>query len=92
MLSLTSVYIKAILGDIVCWKRCAIFILVFMHIQLMERSTIEIQSVIMPCQLIQFFCSFTGRMFDYHVLDMIELGIDSYKSMFDFEVRQSLRV
>lgn len=26
-----------------------------------------------------------GRMFDYHILDMIELGIDSFRSMYDIE-------
>lgn len=26
-----------------------------------------------------------GRMFDYHVLDMIELGVEGFKSMFDIE-------
>ncbi|XP_041354756.1 ribosome production factor 2 homolog [Gigantopelta aegis] len=34
-----------------------------------------------------------GRMFDYHLLDMVELGIDSFKSLFAFEgVKCSLGV
>ena len=28
----------------------------------------------------------SGRMFDHHVLDMVELGVDNFTSMFDIEV------
>lgn len=34
-----------------------------------------------------FFFTFTGRMFDYHVLDMIELGIEKFVSLKDVKVR-----
>ena len=30
-----------------------------------------------------------GRMFNHHVLDMIELGIDHMKPMQEFQVRQT---
>jgi len=27
-----------------------------------------------------------GRLFDHHILDMIELGVDNFQSMYDIEV------
>lgn len=34
-----------------------------------------------------FFFTLTGRMFDYHVLDMIELGVEKFVSLKDIKVR-----
>lgn len=31
-------------------------------------------------------------MFDYHVLDMIELGIEKFQSMFDVEVNKLFKI
>jgi len=33
-----------------------------------------------------FFCLFAGRLFDFHVLDMIELGIEKYVSLSEIKV------
>lgn len=33
-----------------------------------------------------FFFFFAGRLFDFHVLDMIELGIEKYTSLTDIKV------
>lgn len=33
------------------------------------------------------FFTLTGRMFDYHVLDMIELGVEKFVSLKDIKVR-----
>lgn len=32
------------------------------------------------------FCFFAGRLFDFHVLDMIELGIEKFVSLSDIKV------
>ena len=31
-------------------------------------------------------CVCVGRMYDFHILDMVELGIENFKSFFDFKV------
>ena len=39
-----------------------------------------------------FLCSgFAGRMFDFQVLDMVELGVDKFTSMFEIEVGRPAR-
>lgn len=39
--------------------------------------------------LLFYFVVILGRMFDYHVLDMIELGIEKFTSLKDIKVRTS---
>lgn len=42
------------------------------------------ESLLLSQASLLYFLS--GRMFDYHVLDMIELGVDKFQSMHDIEV------
>lgn len=37
-----------------------------------------------------FACLFAGRLFDFHVLDMIELGIEKYVSLSEIKVMVSV--
>lgn len=43
----------------------------------------------MTLLLLFYFVVILGRMFDYHVLDMIELGIEKFTSLKDIKVRTS---
>ena len=38
------------------------------------------------CGLKNSFVLFTGRLFDFHVLDMIELGIEKFVSLTEIKV------
>ena len=33
-----------------------------------------------------FACIFSGRLFDHHILDMVELGVENFKSYHEFKV------
>ena len=37
-------------------------------------------------------CWFLGRMYNYHVLDMVELGIEKFTSFSDFKVRGVFKI
>lgn len=38
-----------------------------------------------------FVYEYTGRLHDFHILDMVEVGIESYRSIQDFKVRTTFK-
>lgn len=61
----------------------------YQDIQIDERSSyfIDVSPSPTPDDTSDPWFSVTGRMFDYHVLDMIELGIEKFVSLKEVKVK-----